>query len=140
MPYHRSFVVLLSAVFLLALTAWAVPHAQAAGPFFCTAGEASDGNGSVDQPWVCATPDQFEAVVARVCRAGGGTLYFIFPDGYIEYAVAPDCTAQARPPQNGQPPNTGTSLPPPWLLAAGGLLGLVLIGLGARLTIRAPAA
>ena len=140
MPYHRSFIVLLIVVFVLVLTSWAIPRAQAAGPFFCTAAEASDGDGSASHPWACGTSDQFQTAVTRVCRAGGGALYFIFPDGYIEYTVAPDCTAQAGPPQNGLPPNTGTSLPPPWLLAAGSVLGLVLIGLGARLTTRAPMA
>lgn len=139
LPHHRSLIVLLLAVTLLSFTLAVAPNAQAAGPFFCTATEASAGDGSASHPWVCGTPDQFQAAVTRVCRAGGGVLYFVFPEGYIQYQVTADCNTQAGSAQNGQPPDTGVGLPLPWLLTAGALLGLALIAAGARLTMKTAA-
>lgn len=133
----RLGVLLLLAASVASLALWAAPAVQAdvlektAGPFFCAAAEVSDGDGTIGHPWSCQTPDQFQIAVAKVCRAGGGPLYFIFSDGYIQYTVAADCTVNAGPPQNGQPPDTGVAVPAPWLLTAGAALGLVLLAAGA---------
>jgi len=104
---------------------------KTSGPFFCASAEVSDGDGTSGHPWSCQTPDQFQLAVAKVCRAGGGPLYFIFSDGYIQYTVAADCTVATGSPQNGQPPDTGVTLPAPWLLTAGAALGLLLLAAGA---------
>ena len=133
----RFFVLVFLAASVASLALWAAPVAQAGvlekttGPFFCASVEVSDGDGSIGHPWSCQTPDQFQLAVAKVCRAGGGALYFIFSDGYIQYTVAADCTVKAGAPQNGPPPDTGVAVPAPGLLTAGAALGLVLLAAGA---------
>ena len=133
----RLIVLALLAASVASLVLWAAPVAQAGvlektpGPYFCASAEVSDGDGSISHPWSCQTPDQFQLAVAKACRAGGGALYFIFSDGYIQYTVAADCTVKAGAPQNGQPPDTGVAVPAPWLLTAGAALGLVLLAAGA---------
>lgn len=119
-----------------------VPAASATGEFYCSADVLVGGQGTAAEPWACVTIDQFNARVAEVCRTGGGTLYFLFNGGYVNYTVASDCAVVSGAPNPGSP-NAGTPSPttPPsaggdtssWLvtlaiLAAGGLIaaGVVL--------------
>lgn len=99
-----------------------VPSAGASGDYYCSANVLTDGQGTVAEPWACVTVDQFNARVAEVCRAGGGTLYFLFEGGYVEYAVNPDCSVVSGTPIPGTPgptipPSAGADLPLPWLVA-----------------------
>ncbi len=117
---------------------WFTPAAHAASDFYCSATILVDGEGTAAKPWMCVTVDQFNAHVAEVCRAGGGTLYFLFEGGYVNYTVNHDCSVISGAPNPGSPgpvtpPAAGATLPQPWLMtmaivAAGGLVaaGLVL--------------
>jgi hypothetical protein len=114
------------------------PSAGASGDFYCSANVLMGGQGTTAEPWACVTVDQFNARVAEVCRAGGGTLYFLFEGGYVDYTVNPDCSVVSGTPNPGTPgpttpPSAGADLPLPWLvtiavLAAGSLVvaGVVL--------------
>lgn len=98
------------------------PSASASGDFYCSATVLLGGQGTVAEPWACVTVDQFNARVAEVCRAGGGTLYFLFEGGYVDYTVNPDCsvvsgTTNPGTPGPTTPPSAGADLPLPWLVA-----------------------
>lgn len=124
-----------------------VPAMSAAGDYYCSADVLTGGQGTAAEPWACVTVDQFNARVADVCRAGGGTLHFLFTGGYVTYAVNPDCSVTPSSPNPGRPdsditivdipdpsvpspttpPTAGGDLPLPSLvmlalLAAGGLI------------------
>lgn len=129
-----------------------VPALGAAGDFYCSADVLTGGQGTAAEPWACVTVDQFNARVAEVCRAGGGTLHFVFTGGYVTYTVNPDCSVTSNPPNPGtpdsdiiivdvpdpsvpspnEPPTAGGDLPLPSLvivalLAAGGLIAAGLL-------------
>lgn len=118
-----------------------VPSARASGDYYCSATIALGGQGTAAEPWACVTVDQFNARVADVCRAGGGTLYFLFEGGYVGYTVNPDCSVISGAPNPGTPgpttpPSAGADLPLPWLLTLAAVTagGLMVAGMALRRT------
>lgn len=120
----------------------AVPSAGAAGDYYCSSTILMGGQGTAVEPWACVTVDQFNARAAEVCRAGGGTLYFLFEGGYVSYTVNPDCSVVAGTPNPGTPnasspnpttpPSAGGDGSMSWLVtvavvAAGGLIAAGVI-------------
>lgn len=88
---------------VLLVSLWMVPAMSAAGDYYCSADVLAGGQGTAAEPWACVTVDQFNARVADVCRAGGGTLHFLFTGGYVTYAVNPDCSVTPSSPNPGRP-------------------------------------
>ena len=88
---------------VLLVSLWMVPAMSAAGDYYCSADVLTGGQGTAAEPWACVTVDQFNARVADVCRAGGGTLHFLFTGGYVTYAVNPDCSVTPSSPNPGTP-------------------------------------
>lgn len=120
-----------------------VPAASAAGDYYCSADVLAGGQGTAAEPWACVTVDQFNARVAEVCRAGGGTLFFLFNGGYVNYTVNSDCSVISGSPNPGSP-NAGTPSPDtppsaggdaslPWLVTVAFLAGGGLITAGVML-------
>lgn len=118
-----------------------VPAAGATGDYYCSANLALGGQGTAAEPWACVTVDQFNARVADVCRVGGGTLYFLFEGGYVDYTVNADCsvvmgTTNPGTPSPTTPPSAGADIPLPWLatIAVAAASGLIAAGVVLRRT------
>jgi hypothetical protein len=108
----------------------------AGGTFYCSTTAATDGDGTLNNPWMCTTEEELNTVIDdRICATYlGGNLYEIFPDSYtlhvITYYSASDCRVTSSTDFAGFPPDTGVNIPTPVIVAGAALAGAGLVAAG----------
>ncbi len=130
------------ALLVALLFAIALPFsAQAAGVYYCTTLRASGGSGTYADPWACPDDVTFNRWINdAICPSGGGWFYRIYADSYVYYRVDivnKQCVTTLIQRYWGYPPNTGVTLPMPFVVGGVAGVGALLIVGGVFLRRRA---
>jgi hypothetical protein len=101
--------------------------------YYCSIYADGFGDGSYEYPWACSTEAEFDDAVDLICDYGGGILYEEVEGGYYRHTISwygKTCEVTSSKYYHGYPPDTGITLPPPFVISAALVLGLSLFAVG----------